>query len=469
MNSLALRATAAALSVSLASPLLADQARVRVIHASPDAPAVDVLVDGAAAFTDLAFGESSAYAALPAATYGVEVVPAGLAEPVVIDAELALAAGTDYTVIAVDELAAIEPLVLVDDNALDAKNARIRFVHASPDAPAVDIALANGGPVLFGNVLFKEARGAIAVPPGTYDLEARLAGTSTVVLPIPGVTLDASTVYTALAIGFAGGGEPALQASLAIDARATSRVRVFHGSPDAPAVDVLVNDAIAFSGVAFESATAYAELPFGTYNVKVVPAGLAAPVVIEADLDLLPGATITVAAVNELASIAPLVLTDRTNVAPDQAAVRFVHASPDAPAVDVALAGGAVLFGNVAFAEVGDFLTVPAGTYDLEVRLAGTETVVLPLPGILLEADSISTAWATGLVGGTPALSAALTRDALICRGDVTTDATIDTHDLVMLLADWGPCTECATDLDADGDVGFGDLLRLLGGWGPCP
>ena len=41
-------------------------------------------------------------------------------------------------------LAEIRALPLGDDNSLT-DDARIRFVHASPDAPAVDIALANGG------------------------------------------------------------------------------------------------------------------------------------------------------------------------------------------------------------------------------------------------------------------------------------------------------------------------------------
>ncbi len=66
--------------------------------------------------------------------------------------------------------------------------------------------------------------------------------------------------------------------------------------------------------------------------------------------------------------------------------------------MDIALAGGAVLFPNVAFKGVGDYLPVPAGTYDLEVRLAGTNTVVLPLPGIALAAGKIYTAFAVGLV-----------------------------------------------------------------------
>lgn len=178
------------------------------------------------------------------------------------------------------------------------------------------------------------------------------------------------------------------------------RVRVVHASPDAPAVDVLVNDAVAFAAIPFQDITAYAALPAGTYNVKVVPAGATGPVVIEADLDLMAGTDYTVIATDVLASITPVVAVD-DNMAPaaGNAKVRFFHGSPDAPAVDIALTDGPVLFGNVSF---GDFaaspLEVPAGTYDLEVRVAGTDTVVLTLPGLALAADTVYTAYATGLV-----------------------------------------------------------------------
>lgn len=191
--------------------------RVRVVHASPDAPAVDVLVNGAAAFKNASFKGVTDYASLAAGSYGVQVVPAGQTDPAVISATLSLDADKDYTVVAVGKLANIEPLVLVDNNAAPAAGkAHVRFVHASPDAPAVDIAV-KGGPVLFPNVAFKGVGDYLPVDAGTYDLEVRLAGTDTVALPLDGIQLDAGTVYTVFAMGLAGG-EPALTAVLNVDA-----------------------------------------------------------------------------------------------------------------------------------------------------------------------------------------------------------------------------------------------------------
>lgn len=177
-------------------------ARVRVVHASPDAPAVDIWVEGSIAFEDVEFEEITDFVEVPAGTYNVQVVPTGETEPVVIEADLDLTAATDYTVVATDLLANITPIIMTADGSTPAEgNAWVRFLHASPDAPAVDIAVANDGPVLISDVSFQEFTEYVAVPAGTYDLEARPAGTSDAALLIPGVTVEDGVVYTAYATG----------------------------------------------------------------------------------------------------------------------------------------------------------------------------------------------------------------------------------------------------------------------------
>lgn len=182
---------------------LAQGAMVRVAHLSPDAPAVDVLVNGQRAITGLAFKEVTPYIPLPAARVRVQVVPAGQEAPVVIDAELDLREGIYYTVAATGFLANIRPQVYTDALAglfPRAGFARVRVVHTSPDAPAVDVAV-KGGPVLFPNLPFPRASQYLVVAAGTYDLEVRVAGTNTVALALPGVTLESGKTYTVFAVG----------------------------------------------------------------------------------------------------------------------------------------------------------------------------------------------------------------------------------------------------------------------------
>jgi hypothetical protein len=76
-----------------------------------------------------------------------------------------------------------------------------------------------------------------------------------------------------------------------------------------------------------------------------------------------------------------------------------VHASPDAPAVDIAVTGGQVLFPNVSFRTASEYAQVPAGSYNLEVRPAGTPDVALRVPNVTLQAGQNVTVFAAGLAG----------------------------------------------------------------------
>lgn len=186
-------------------------ARVRVIHASPDAPAVDVYVDGQRAISNLAFPKGIDYTPLPAGPHRVQVAPAGAGVgAAVITANLTLEAGKDYTVAAIGPLAGIEAQVFNDDNSAPASGqAKVRVLHLSPDAPAVDIAV-RGGPTLVSNLSFPNASSYAQAPAGTYTVEVRPAGTQTAALTIPNVTLEAGKIYDLGAAGLLGG-KPELQ------------------------------------------------------------------------------------------------------------------------------------------------------------------------------------------------------------------------------------------------------------------
>ena len=193
-----------------------------------------------------------------------------------------------------------------------------------------------------------------------------------------------------------------------------ARLRVVHASPDAPAVDVCVNGAVAFSNAAFPSATEYASVPAGTYAVRVVPSGASCDSagVIDASLPLAKNTDTTVVALNTLSEIEPLVLAD-DNEAPagGNAKVRFVHASPDAPTVDITLTDGTTLFDDVSFKENAGYLEVGAGTVTLQVRDESGTSVVLSVGPITLESGKVYTVYAVGFASGSPSLEALLTVD----------------------------------------------------------
>lgn len=187
-------------------PVQEDEARVMVVHASPDAPGVDLLVDGEKVNTDaLNYPNNTGYLTIPAGTRGITVNAAGTSDAV-IDRDIDFDKDKSYTIFATGSLGSndIQPLVLTDDlTAPTTGNAKVRFVHLSPDAPAVDVAVAgDGGAVLFDGQEFREASAFISVPAGTYDLEVRLDADNTVVLPLDGIELQSGMIYTVFARGF---------------------------------------------------------------------------------------------------------------------------------------------------------------------------------------------------------------------------------------------------------------------------
>ena len=194
-----------------------DQAKVRIVHASPDAPAVDITVDGNVVVENAEFKAVTDYLMVPAGDHEVSIFAAGTVadgKPV-LTTNLSVEAEKAYTVLAINKLEAIEVAVMNDDMMTEKGKAKVRVGHFSPDAPAVDVAV-TGGDVLFPNAPFKGVTDYLEVDPATLDLEVRAAGTQDVVLSLPGTELKADMIYTVLAVGLASG-EPALDAIVLAD------------------------------------------------------------------------------------------------------------------------------------------------------------------------------------------------------------------------------------------------------------
>lgn len=206
MKSLRVLAAAFALVAITAVPAAAaGESRVRVLHASPDAPAVDVYLDGTKvdALVNVPFGVFSNYLTIPAGTHQVTVYATGTTTSPVIDASVPFDAGKAYTVAATNAVASIEAKVITDAPSPTAAGAQLRVVHFSADTPAVDIAPDGAAPAdaIVKSLAYPDATGYLDVPAATYDLEVRAAGTSTVALQLDPITLDAGKAYTVFAIG----------------------------------------------------------------------------------------------------------------------------------------------------------------------------------------------------------------------------------------------------------------------------
>ena len=183
----------------------AGHAQVRVAHLAPDAPNVDVYVNGelVPALQNVPYTTVSSYLPLPAGTQQVTVYAAGDTSTPVIDTPVKLAAGRAYTIAAVGLVAdgSLTAQVYQDDlRSPSAGDAKVRVVHASPDAGPVDV-IPRGGQALVSGLTFPEASPYAEVPAGSYTLDVNAAGTNKTALTVPNAKLTSGGVYSAFAVG----------------------------------------------------------------------------------------------------------------------------------------------------------------------------------------------------------------------------------------------------------------------------
>lgn len=189
---------------------------IRLLHASPDAPGVDVYANGKLLTRNLNYRGFTPYMALDSGNYNIKVFPTGKTSNPVIDTNLTIPPNQILTVAAIGKLNNIGLLPIPDPKLPREQNkAYARFVHLSPNAPNVDITLPNGNK-LFTDVQYREITNYIPVNPGTYELQARPTGTSQVILQVPNINLKPNRFYTVYAIGLADG-QPSLQVLIPLD------------------------------------------------------------------------------------------------------------------------------------------------------------------------------------------------------------------------------------------------------------
>lgn len=194
-------------------------ARVRVVHASPDAPAVDIFVNNGKVFENLPYREYTEYVPLAAGSYEFKINVTGT-ETTVTTVSATVAAGRDYTVVAVGYAGSgrtpgFSVRVLEDDNSLPANNGvKIRVMHAAAGAPTVDVYVTTPFETLMGKtpalagVSFPANSGYLTVPVGLYQARVAVAGTQTVAIDSHRLVTWANMVRTIIAVDNPGGGAP---------------------------------------------------------------------------------------------------------------------------------------------------------------------------------------------------------------------------------------------------------------------
>lgn len=176
--------------------------KIRMLHASPNAPAVDIYINGQRILQNITFKQYSDYISLPQGQYRMDVYPTGTQFSPLFSAIVPIKGeGYIYTIATAGDVAKLQLLSFVDNTHLPYGKAKIRFIHLSPDAPAVDLALKDND-ILFPNIPFKQATEFLEVTPGSAHLDVHVAGMKNIILSMADVKVEANKTYDIYAIGF---------------------------------------------------------------------------------------------------------------------------------------------------------------------------------------------------------------------------------------------------------------------------
>ena len=406
----------------------------------------------------LAYGNVTKYLDVEPIQYDVRIVAPGAANCDQAVGGLAdvtdlpvLPDGASATVAAIGRLDAstAQPFRLaafVDDTDVTFGKAKLRVIHAAPGTAGVSVGF--GGGVVFDPFIDNVQFGSTTQANNGYFEVAPIAGGEITArdivsgqdaISIKPVQVPAGAIVTAFAIGTAGNALTPLDVLVCVDnAEATgllascakagstperARLRIAHLSPDAPIVDVCIAPAgttswtgpilrgLGATGLAYSQITTYVSLPVAAYDVRVIGATATG-----CEAGAVPDTRNVVTSAGQFATVAAIGVIDpqgaaaqnptfRLTLIPDETTalagktkLRFVHASPGTPAVDVGLGVAHAftrVFANVQFGQSGTVTTDPF-TNAITARLANASTDALIVPGVSSGSGTIYSAYAIG-------------------------------------------------------------------------
>lgn len=183
-------------------------------------------------------------------------------------------------------------------------------------------------------------------------------------------------------------------------------IRIIHAAPGTSNVDVYLNGTRIGKDLPYRGVSEYISLPAGKYQVDIYPAGTMVSTVISKKIIIKNGHVYTFVAGGSTDKLRLLEFEDRPNVPSGRTKIRFIHLAPDAPAVDIATKKGEGIFSNISYKHATNYIELTPMPIEAEIRIAGTNTVILSLPTLELKPNETYTVIAVGLVETEPKLEA---------------------------------------------------------------
>ena len=436
---------------------------VRVIHASADAPPVDIKLNNAVAAPGLDYPVSTGFVSIDAGTYDVAVdaiVPGGNLEGVISVDDITFEKDQRYTVVAIGDVAdmSISEFVAAESAATPgADEVAISVLHAATAVAGIDVAvyvtefdadISSTAPNFSFD--FKGQADAGALPASEYQIRvvadgntanpaydsgkvdlSGFAGQKLLLLAVNTVNSTTKTASPVKLVAYTDSAQLEL-----LDTRTTAGARVVHLSPDAAIaaagpVEVFASSSALPSSPAelipsfsytetVPGTNSYVGVSAGDYIFDVAPdgAGIGSSVYTSPSISLATAAEYTVIASGYVLTSPAfdlLATQDSNRSIVTQASVKVAHGAPLAGTVDVYVTpagqytkeqveggiAGDPLLDDFTFGTITDYVTVPPGDYDIRVVTdSGAGTAAIDVTAFNLAAGSVSTVIAREPVSG---------------------------------------------------------------------
>lgn len=159
-----------------------------------------------------------------------------------------------------------------------------------------------------------------------------------------------------------------------------AKIRILHALPDIKKIDVEANKKTIVSDFAFQKVSEYFWLPAGNCQIDIFESANKTKKNLNKEIQLEAGKSYTLAITGKRNKIRLFFMENQSNVPIGETKIRFLHLSIETPSLDVAVKARDVVFSDVSYPHVTEYLGLTPMTVDLELRTAGSKQVVLPMP-----------------------------------------------------------------------------------------
>ena len=383
-------------------------AYVRILHASPDAQAVDVYVNGELQLSDVAFQDGTGYLKLSDGNANIELRLAGT-DTVAASYAASLNSNAYYAAIAVNQASDLEITVLDETDVVTDGDIDLRVLHAAPAASSTNVDVfvsepdAELGETPQVNALSYLSNQLLeGVEDGSYQVRLTADGSTDVIYDSGSLSVTDDAIV--VAVNSDKGRSPvsllvwAGPAATAIPDN-TAELRIVHAI-DTQDIDVYIEGELyaPLEDMSYTQDSGYIVFPAGSLPISITEAGAAladAPTGLSTSLELARGESYTLVASgsnDDFASAIRIFLTDQREASQAGSAdIRLINASvaTDVNSADVYIYESADI-SQEAYETTGmsqgddtDYITLAPDTYDIHVVNSGaTKAGPAVVPGL---------------------------------------------------------------------------------------